>query len=361
MFKAKEDQVLGFIKVGLKKLFLRDALFNYHEVTPLCVLDFYVHETIQRQGLGKQLFEYMLNFEKKNAKELAYDRPSPKLISFLRKHYGLADYLKQNNNFIVFDEFFQLVPNDYNRNQSLNGYLNCGNSANNYYNINESNYSQQSLGKTEFPGGNLSNVGKQLICKLLLMIIIDNNRNDNGIVNRNVYSNPITGFKSYYFNRDDTVSYDNIYSKKKMNLINDYLTSIQNEPDSYLKEQLDMKNKSIEDSNGRLNQLMSKISPVSNQMNMFNKRNEFATVFDDKKILERAYYANNINRMKNLEGKSNNLSTVSDRTLQHYSPFSQNGKVFTNILPTTSSAYGAYYNNQQDLNKREQSPNKLYY
>lgn len=163
MFKAKEDQVLGFIKVGLKKLFLRDALFNYHEVTPLCVLDFYVHETIQRQGLGKQLFEYMLNFEKKNPKELAYDRPSPKLISFLKKHYGLTNFIKQSNNFIVFNEFFELVPNDYNKNQSLNGYLNFGNSANNYYNTFEST-SPQPFTKTEFAGGNLSNVGKQLIC-----------------------------------------------------------------------------------------------------------------------------------------------------------------------------------------------------
>lgn len=180
-------------------------------------------------------------------------------------------------------------------------------------------------------------------------------------MNKNVYSNPITGFKSYYLNRDDTVSYDNIYSKKKINLINDYLSSNQFEPDAYVKDQLDMKNKSIEDSNGRLNQLMTKITPTQNQMNVFNKRNEYATVFDDKKILERAYYANNMNRMRNLEGKSDNLSTVTDRRLQHYSPFSQNGKVYTNILPTTSSVYGAYYTNQHDLNKREQSPNKLYY
>ncbi len=28
-----------------------------HEVEPVCVLDFYVHEDYQRQGVGKQLFE----------------------------------------------------------------------------------------------------------------------------------------------------------------------------------------------------------------------------------------------------------------------------------------------------------------
>ena len=66
--------------MGYKKLFLRDKFFNYHEVTPLCVLDFYVHESTQRQGIGKKLFDYMLKFEKKTPQELAYDRPSPKLI-----------------------------------------------------------------------------------------------------------------------------------------------------------------------------------------------------------------------------------------------------------------------------------------
>ena len=81
--KADQNKVLGFIKVGNKKLFLRDRNFNYHEVNTLCVLDFYVHESTQRRGIGKQLFDYMLKFEKKIPTELAYDRPSEKLLSFL--------------------------------------------------------------------------------------------------------------------------------------------------------------------------------------------------------------------------------------------------------------------------------------
>ncbi|KAF4742693.1 Alpha-tubulin N-acetyltransferase 1, partial [Perkinsus olseni] len=36
----------------------------------------------------------------------AYDRPSPKLLSFLRKHYGLHKYMPQGNNFVVFSEYF---------------------------------------------------------------------------------------------------------------------------------------------------------------------------------------------------------------------------------------------------------------
>ena len=35
VIKATGDKVLGILKVGYKKLFLRDKFFNYHEVTPL--------------------------------------------------------------------------------------------------------------------------------------------------------------------------------------------------------------------------------------------------------------------------------------------------------------------------------------
>ena len=31
-----------------------------NEVVPLCVMDFYVHHTKQRNGCGKKLFEHML-------------------------------------------------------------------------------------------------------------------------------------------------------------------------------------------------------------------------------------------------------------------------------------------------------------
>jgi alpha-tubulin N-acetyltransferase 1 len=38
-------------------------------------------------------------------RQLAYDRPSPKFLNFLKKHYNLEDFTPQNNNFIVFREF----------------------------------------------------------------------------------------------------------------------------------------------------------------------------------------------------------------------------------------------------------------
>jgi hypothetical protein len=39
--------------------------------------------------------------------QLAYDRPSPKLLSFVRKHYSLSSYVPQSNNFVVFEQHFQ--------------------------------------------------------------------------------------------------------------------------------------------------------------------------------------------------------------------------------------------------------------
>jgi alpha-tubulin N-acetyltransferase 1 len=98
----------GMIKVGRKNLFIRDnASGKMHEINPLCVLDFYVHESVQRGGIGKQLFEEMLGKERLDPSEFGYDRPSPKLMGFLRKHYGLVDFDHQPNNFVVFKQYFK--------------------------------------------------------------------------------------------------------------------------------------------------------------------------------------------------------------------------------------------------------------
>jgi alpha-tubulin N-acetyltransferase 1 len=51
---------MGFIKVGHKNLFHHDMFGNVSEIKPLCVLDFYCHESVQRMGVGKSLFEKML-------------------------------------------------------------------------------------------------------------------------------------------------------------------------------------------------------------------------------------------------------------------------------------------------------------
>ncbi|KAJ9448602.1 Alpha-tubulin N-acetyltransferase [Diplonema papillatum] len=101
--------VYGLLKVGVKKLFIR-SVTGYEEMTPLCVLDFYVCESHQRTGVGKKLFEHMLRDQGRPPRKLAYDRPSAKLLSFLRKHYRLSDYTPQNNNFVVYHRYFSSEP-----------------------------------------------------------------------------------------------------------------------------------------------------------------------------------------------------------------------------------------------------------
>jgi alpha-tubulin N-acetyltransferase 1 len=46
IFRGK-GAVVGFLKVGIKKLFVYDSEGIQHETDPLCALDFYVHESRQ--------------------------------------------------------------------------------------------------------------------------------------------------------------------------------------------------------------------------------------------------------------------------------------------------------------------------
>ena len=51
--KAEGRTVLGLLKIGERNLFHHDSMGNIKELKPQCVLDFYVHESIQRGGIGK--------------------------------------------------------------------------------------------------------------------------------------------------------------------------------------------------------------------------------------------------------------------------------------------------------------------
>jgi len=71
----------------------------------------------------------MLKTEKLEAKKLGYDRPSSKLLKFLEKNFYLIDYIPQNNNFVVYNDYFDntefnkstVNPNEKdNRNYNLN-------------------------------------------------------------------------------------------------------------------------------------------------------------------------------------------------------------------------------------------------
>uniref|UniRef100_A0A7S1WTK7 Alpha-tubulin N-acetyltransferase n=1 Tax=Alexandrium catenella TaxID=2925 RepID=A0A7S1WTK7_ALECA len=109
-------KALGLLKVGGKRLFVTgppvlqrsfaDVQGAFREIEPLCVLDFYIHERYQRSGFGRQLFDAMLDRERAVPSQLGYDRPSPKLLGFLEKHFRLNKFQPQNNNFVVFDAYF---------------------------------------------------------------------------------------------------------------------------------------------------------------------------------------------------------------------------------------------------------------
>lgn len=107
---AGRGSVVGLLKVGKKNLFLLDRAGDQKEVYPTCILDFYVHESRQRSGCGKKLFEYMLQDVKIQPRLLAIDRPSPKLVAFMRKHYDLASIIPQVNNYVIYDGFFTNRP-----------------------------------------------------------------------------------------------------------------------------------------------------------------------------------------------------------------------------------------------------------
>lgn len=104
----------GLLKVGTKTLYVFDDNGETKPVPALCVLDFYVHESRQRAGLGKEMFELMLERENVEPNKLAIDRPSDKLIAFLRKHYG-ENVLKKSLEIFFRKSFqsFQLMIHEH--------------------------------------------------------------------------------------------------------------------------------------------------------------------------------------------------------------------------------------------------------
>ncbi|XP_037906403.1 alpha-tubulin N-acetyltransferase isoform X4 [Hermetia illucens] len=105
--QGRNGAVVGLLKVGKKSLYVFDQNGQTQMVNAPCVLDFYVHESRQRSGLGRNLFDTMLQQEDFVPQKLAVDRPSDKLLGFLRKHYGLQKTIPQMNNFVVYDGFFE--------------------------------------------------------------------------------------------------------------------------------------------------------------------------------------------------------------------------------------------------------------
>ncbi len=48
--RCEGNRTLALLKVGVRKLFIRNEMGSIKEISPLCVLDFYVHESVQRSG-----------------------------------------------------------------------------------------------------------------------------------------------------------------------------------------------------------------------------------------------------------------------------------------------------------------------
>lgn len=103
---VEQRKLVGMLKAGQKKLFLRNTAGSLHETSPICLLDFYVEEGSQRRGIGTQLIQQLLQHTGLAAEDLALDRPSPRLLRFMHKQFGLSQPLEQENQFSVYPGFF---------------------------------------------------------------------------------------------------------------------------------------------------------------------------------------------------------------------------------------------------------------
>ncbi|VDM37534.1 unnamed protein product [Toxocara canis] len=109
----KSSIVIGILKIGYKCLYLMDASMKTFKTTPLCILDFYVHDTLQRRGNGHALFEYMIQHEGSSVEKVAIDKPSDSLLQFMNKYYALTNPLWQSTNYVVYAPFFDFLrPSD---------------------------------------------------------------------------------------------------------------------------------------------------------------------------------------------------------------------------------------------------------
>ncbi|ERL95283.1 hypothetical protein D910_12549 [Dendroctonus ponderosae] len=73
--------VTGMLKTGTKGLYVFDRNGQHYQVSPQCVLDFYIHESRQRTGLGRRLFEHMLQVKAANRAGKNGDRPAERQVS----------------------------------------------------------------------------------------------------------------------------------------------------------------------------------------------------------------------------------------------------------------------------------------
>ena len=131
---CENNEMKGYIKYctpGSKNLYFYSKKGAVKEFSPYCLLDFYVLDTKQRSGIGIKLFKRMLqecsnsddnyhgngnpnpDYLGSDAGNWAYDRPSPKLLPFLKKHFNLNNPDLQPNKYVIFlEHFYNGILND---------------------------------------------------------------------------------------------------------------------------------------------------------------------------------------------------------------------------------------------------------
>jgi hypothetical protein len=153
----------------------------------------------------------------------------------------LNNYVNQNNNFVVFNEYFENLKyekemkqssrtNSRSQSQGFNSYEN---------NTNLANFGQQLISGNNVGGLNNPYISggdynhRQTPNKLVNNNL--SNNTDSNPRNSNTFYTPNKVFSNYFFNGQNTNYYDQIYSKKKLNLLNDYLASNPKDPEEYVR------------------------------------------------------------------------------------------------------------------------------
>ena len=115
-----DSQVVGFVKVGRRNLFLYDRTGVQHEVRAMCLLDFFTFPICQRCGNGRRMIDKMLQDQNLEMKNVPIDKPSPLCLNFMNKHFGLREFVEQPNNYVVFDQYWE--DNIRSRSRNANQY-----------------------------------------------------------------------------------------------------------------------------------------------------------------------------------------------------------------------------------------------
>ena len=193
-------------------MFIYDEIGVPIEINPLCVLDFYTYESCQRKGYGKMMFSEMLLKEKIEPRKLGIDRPSTKFLNFLQKYYGLKDYVPQNNNYVVFKDYFIDEPQRRDKYDIYNHNYNYGNYKDSNKKDNYNNYNY-----------NYNNNNKNILTQRKLGKYSQLNNNENISCNNNKnYEDPNQKDKDFttriyreYYNKENNVDKNEVEQEKE--------------------------------------------------------------------------------------------------------------------------------------------------